>query len=110
MTAQGLSVARITFWICAFLVVYPYVVYPILLFFAYSLTQVWRDLVYLTGRRGRRTLSPAPDELPAVSIIVPAHNEEQILPQKIENLRRLDYSLVRWLNRQYGANFTGNRR
>ena len=95
MTAQGLSVARITFWICAFLVVYPYVVYPILLFFAYSLTQVWRDLVYLTGRRGRRTLSPAPDELPAVSIIVPAHNEEQVLPQKIENLRRLDYSLDR---------------
>src|SRR5437868_396700 len=95
MTAQGLSVARITFWICAFLVVYPYVVYPMLLFFAYSLTQVWRDLVYLTGRRGRRTLSPAPDELPAVSIIVPAHNEEQVLPQKIENLRRLDYSLDR---------------
>ena len=63
---------RVVFWICAFLVVYPYVFYPLVLFFTYSLTQVWRDLLYLAGRRDRRTPTPAPNELPAVSIIVPA--------------------------------------
>jgi len=95
VNAEGVSVTRVVFWICAFLVVYPYVFYPLVLFFTYSLTQVWRDLLYLAGRRDRRTLTPAPNELPAVSIIVPAHNEEQVLPQKIENLRHLDYPVER---------------
>src|SRR5437868_13929813 len=91
MNTEGAPVVKVIFWICALLIVYAYVLYPLVLFFSYALAQVWRDLVYLAGRRDRRTPTLGPDELPLVTILVPAHNEEQVLPQTIENLRGLDY-------------------
>ncbi|HZR66122.1 MAG TPA: glycosyltransferase family 2 protein [Terriglobales bacterium] len=73
------------------LVVYPYFLYPVVLFLAYSVTQAWRDLKYLRATRDRRTETPSPGEMPGVSIIIPAYNEEKVLTQKIENLRELDF-------------------
>jgi cellulose synthase/poly-beta-1,6-N-acetylglucosamine synthase-like glycosyltransferase len=87
----GLAPVKIIFWVCLALVVYPYLLYPLVLFAAYSLTQAWRDLGYLVQGRSRRTETPAAHDLPAISLIIPAHNEERVLPQKMENLRRLDF-------------------
>jgi cellulose synthase/poly-beta-1,6-N-acetylglucosamine synthase-like glycosyltransferase len=67
------------------------VIYPFVLFLIYSFTQAWRDLGYLASTRNRRIPTPSPSELPAISIIVPAYNEEKVLPGKIENLRNLDF-------------------
>jgi cellulose synthase/poly-beta-1,6-N-acetylglucosamine synthase-like glycosyltransferase len=83
--------AEYIFWICLILVAYTYVLYPILLFLAYSLEQVRRDWHYLTGRRNRRCTAPAAEDLPPVSLIVPAYNEEARLCDKIANVRQLDY-------------------
>jgi cellulose synthase/poly-beta-1,6-N-acetylglucosamine synthase-like glycosyltransferase len=96
MTPEATFTARILFWLCLGGVAYPYAVYPFLLFLAYSLAQAWRDLRYLGTRRNRRAQTPSASDLPAVSIIIPAYNEEKALPQKIENLRRLDFPRERF--------------
>ena len=85
------TMVRIIFWICFGLVIYPYLVYPLILFFVYSITQMWRDLRYLSTSRNRRIVTPAAVGLPSVSVIVPAYNEEKVLAQKIENIRSLDF-------------------
>lgn len=82
---------RIIFWVCLALITYPYVIYPIVLFLVYSVTQTCRDLQYLASSRNRRIPTPSSSELPAISIIVPAYNEEKVLPAKIENLGKLDF-------------------
>lgn len=83
--------AKLTFWICFFLVAYTYFIYPLVLFFAYACAQVRRDWKYLSGRRSRRAIDAAETELPAVSLIVPAHNEAAVLPDKLANLGILSY-------------------
>jgi cellulose synthase/poly-beta-1,6-N-acetylglucosamine synthase-like glycosyltransferase len=91
MNPETILVAKVAFWLSLGLVVYPYVIYPLVLFLTYSVTQAWRDLRYLGSPRNRRTDTPLTSALPAVSIIVPAYNEEKVLLAKIENLRNLDF-------------------
>jgi cellulose synthase/poly-beta-1,6-N-acetylglucosamine synthase-like glycosyltransferase len=86
-----MAIAKIIFWACLFLIAYTYFLYPILLFSLYAAAQVWRDLRYLGSRRSRRPVSPSSEELPAVSVLIPAHNEAACLHEKIANLRNLDY-------------------
>jgi biofilm PGA synthesis N-glycosyltransferase PgaC len=70
------------FWACFLLVAYTYLLYPVLLFFASSIARIWRG--------GAQTaIETAP--LPAVSMIIPAHNEERHLPAKLVNLAALQY-------------------
>jgi cellulose synthase/poly-beta-1,6-N-acetylglucosamine synthase-like glycosyltransferase len=71
----------LAFWICFFLVAYTYLLYPVLLFAVSSLAVRWRP----------RRHPQAPAEPPQVSLIIPAHNEESHLPDKLLNLRALDY-------------------
>lgn len=91
MNPETILIAKVVFWVSLGLVIYPYVVYPLVLFLTYSVTQAWRDLRYLGSPRNRRTETPVASGLPGVSLIVPAHNEEKGLPGKIENLRELDF-------------------
>ena len=86
-----MTIAGYIFWACLTLVVYTYLLYPWLLFVAYSVAQSWRDLRYLVNRRSRRARAPASDQWPAVSLVVPAYNEEAALAQKLANLAQLDY-------------------
>jgi cellulose synthase/poly-beta-1,6-N-acetylglucosamine synthase-like glycosyltransferase len=67
------------FWICAGLIVYTHLGYPLVL----------RALVSL---RRRPTLSPGTwDELPRVSLIAAAFDEEQVIADKVANALALDY-------------------
>jgi cellulose synthase/poly-beta-1,6-N-acetylglucosamine synthase-like glycosyltransferase len=91
MNPETILIAKVIFWVSMGLVVYPYVVYPLVLFLTYSVTQAWRDLRYLGSPRNRRTETPVASGLPGVSLLVPAHNEEKVLPAKLENLRELDF-------------------
>lgn len=91
MNPDTVLVAKVAFWLSLGLVVYPYFLYPLLLFFTYSVTQAWRDLRFLSSPRNRRADTPSSSAMPGVSIIVPAYNEEKVLPAKIENLRELDF-------------------
>ncbi len=84
-------VAAYAFWACLFLVVYTYALYPCLLFAVYALAQARVDLRYLTGRADRRRSPLRTEELPAVTLIIPAYNEEDHLEGKIANVGELDY-------------------
>jgi cellulose synthase/poly-beta-1,6-N-acetylglucosamine synthase-like glycosyltransferase len=86
-----MAVAAYLFWACAILVIHTYVLYPLLLFLAYSTVQIKRDWRYLTGRRDRRRAPPPAEQLPAVSLVVAAYNEQARLLDKIRNVGELDY-------------------
>ena len=83
--------AEWVFWICVALVGHTYLLYPCFLFLAYAVSQIRRDLTYLGGTQDRRQAHLADDELPNVSLVIPAFNEERGLPRKLSNLDSLDY-------------------
>ncbi|MFP5389591.1 MAG: glycosyltransferase, partial [Thermoleophilia bacterium] len=68
------------FWISAALIVYTHLGYPLLL----------RLLVALR-RSPRATAVPADDELPRVSLIVAAYDEEEVIEEKVANALATDY-------------------
>jgi cellulose synthase/poly-beta-1,6-N-acetylglucosamine synthase-like glycosyltransferase len=70
---------EIVFWVAAGLIVYAHLGYPLLL----------RALVAVFGERGGGD-GPSGD-LPRVSMIVPAHDEELVIERKVANARALDY-------------------
>ncbi|HIG16853.1 MAG TPA: glycosyltransferase, partial [Candidatus Handelsmanbacteria bacterium] len=65
------------FWVATGLILYTYLGYPIL-------------LSLLTAGRRQPTYEPAA-QLPTVSLIVTAFNEEDVLREKLENSFALDY-------------------
>jgi cellulose synthase/poly-beta-1,6-N-acetylglucosamine synthase-like glycosyltransferase len=89
------TLAAIVFWLGALAIVYAQAGYPFVL----------RALV--TGRRGRETLggprAPRPfglapgtpgraaEDVPSVSLIIPAYDEEDVIAAKVENALRLDW-------------------
>ena len=66
---------ELVFWIAAGLLVYTHVGYPVLL--------------RLLARREQRV--PAAGELPSVSLIVAAHDEEEVIDRRVQNALALDY-------------------
>lgn len=81
--------AEIAFWLAALLIVYTYLLYPVLLFALSAGAQVRRDLASLRSGRDRRPGGGS--KLPALTLVVPAHNEERHLPRKLQNVAQLDY-------------------
>ncbi|MGH9325228.1 MAG: glycosyltransferase family 2 protein [Terriglobia bacterium] len=86
-----MKIAEYIFWSCLVLIAYSYFLYPVLLFLGYSFAQVARDWEYLIARQDRRTGRLSSEELPAISLVFPAYNEEAHLLEKIANTRGLDY-------------------
>ena len=75
-------IAQIVFWLSIGLIVYAHVGYPALLGL----------LAAVRGRSAARRDVPAPDdELPAVSVIVAAYAEQDVIADRIANIRALDY-------------------
>lgn len=74
---MGLTCA-IIFWACVGGVFYAYVGYP---------------LVLLAASRafGRDPVPPQADQLPTLSLLICAHNEEDVIGQRIENALAMDY-------------------
>ncbi len=72
----------IVFWLSVGLIVYAHAGYPVLLGL----------LAWLRGRGSARRPRPAPDdELPAVSVIVAAYAEQDVIAERVANVRALDY-------------------
>jgi len=82
---------RIVFWSAAGLAVYTYFGYPLLLFVVTGCIQAVRDVRFLFRRTSRRRGDVIEEELPSVSLIIPAYNEEAAIEAKIENSLALDY-------------------
>ncbi len=85
------SVAGAVFWVALALVFYTYVGYPLILFVCYGLVQVKRDWQYLDKRRDRRRAELTDAQLPSVTMLFAAYNEEEHLATKLENTRQLNY-------------------
>ena len=79
-----MTTLKVLFWMCIFLVFYTYVGYGVLLWLLVKIKRLVR---------GRPTLPdlPADDALPDVTFLVCAFNEQDVVDQKIENTRLLDY-------------------
>jgi cellulose synthase/poly-beta-1,6-N-acetylglucosamine synthase-like glycosyltransferase len=86
-----IPIAGAVFWVSLGLIVYTYFVYPVILFGCYALAQLKTDLRYLLRRLGRRVVALDEGQLPGVTFVIPAYNEEKHLRQKIANLGALDY-------------------
>ena len=76
------AIAAVCFWACTALVLYAYIGYPIL---------IWG----LSRWFGRQSEAPAPTEgdgeLPLVSLLIPAYNEEAVLDERLRNALAMDY-------------------
>ncbi|MCF0196231.1 MAG: glycosyltransferase family 2 protein [Bacteroidaceae bacterium] len=72
-------ILKVLFFSCLFLVLYTYLGYPIVL----------RALLSLKKRK--RPLTTDPEEWPEVSLLICAYNEQDIVAEKMENCRALDY-------------------
>ena len=74
-----MTALAIVFWVCAGLLLYTHVGY-------------WALLALLARLRHARAWSlPGDAELPDVSVVVAAYAEEQVIANRIANLRELDY-------------------
>jgi cellulose synthase/poly-beta-1,6-N-acetylglucosamine synthase-like glycosyltransferase len=75
-----MTAVELVFWLCVAPIVYAYAVYPVL---------VW-TLSRLFGRLpASRHL--ADGELPSVSLLIAAHNEEHVIARRVANALALDY-------------------
>ena len=79
MNEQVLFYLLIAFWILLFLVVHCYVLFPITLPFV---SEIFK-------RKGGKVVNG--ENLPTVSILISAYNEEAVIERKIQNLLELDY-------------------
>jgi cellulose synthase/poly-beta-1,6-N-acetylglucosamine synthase-like glycosyltransferase len=73
------TASTIVFWACLALIAFAYAVYP--------------ALVWAASRGAERPEPPdlAADDLPRVSILIAAHNEEDVIEDRIRNAMALDY-------------------
>ena len=75
---------KILFWLCIFLVAYTYVGYAFVLWLLVWIKRIFcRTLILLPLRNE--------DTLPDVTLMICAYNEEDIIVEKMENIRRLNY-------------------
>ena len=75
---------KILFWVCLLIVFYTYLGYGILL---YIIIRVKR----LFCGKPQEAVLPADDELPTMTLMICAYNEEDVVAEKMENTLALDY-------------------
>ena len=79
-----MTALKILFWFCLFLVFYTYLGYGMLLWLLVRLKRIFR------GKAIQMAL-PADDDLPHVTFMICAYNEEDVVKEKMANTRQLDY-------------------
>ena len=79
-----MTALKVFFWICLFLVCYTYFGYGLLLWMLVQLKRI------VKGRTAKAVL-PADDELPHVTLMICAYNEQDVVDIKMQNTRQLDY-------------------
>ena len=82
---------EIIFWTSVLLILHTYLLYPLFLLLAGTISQVKGDLLFITGSRERRRAEISLPELPTISMLIAAHNEEKVIETKIKNCLELEY-------------------
>lgn len=80
---------EIAFWICAFCIVYTYLLYPFVLISISGFVQVLRDTANVFEKRDRR--QEVGQDLPKLAVVIAAFNEEKHIKERIENLFQQEY-------------------
>ena len=75
---------KILFWVCLFIVFYTYLGYGMLLFLIIRLKR-------LVKGKPQAPAMPTDDELPTMTLMICAYNEQDIVAEKMQNTRALDY-------------------
>ncbi len=75
---------KICFWVCLAIVLYTYLGYGVVLYVLVVLKRIFK------GKDLKLSL-PADNELPEVTLMICAYNEEDIVNIKMENTRQLNY-------------------
>ena len=75
---------KVLFWVCLFIVFYTYLGYGILL---YLIIRIKRLV------KGRKAPTPMPsdEELPTMTLMICAYNEQDVVAEKMQNTHALDY-------------------
>lgn len=93
---------EILFWVCLFIVFYTYIGYGIVLYVLVKIKEMFRKPEPLT--------LPADEELPEVTLLVAAYNEEEVVDEKMKNSLALDYpkGKLKWVWVTDGSNDATN--
>lgn len=75
---------KVLFWICICIVFYTYIGYGALLYVLLRLKRWF-------GKPSPSPTLPADEALPEVTLMICAFNEEEVVKEKMENIRQLDY-------------------
>ena len=75
---------KIVFWIAVFIVFYTYIGYGILLYIIIRLKRLFRG-------KPQKAVLPADEDLPTMTLMICAYNEEDVVAEKMENTLALDY-------------------
>ena len=77
-----MKVLTIAFWCSSFLILYTYIMYPLLLVVFAK---------YIGSRRYKDRKECNKAELPMISMVIAAYNEEKVIEEKILNSLKIDY-------------------
>lgn len=80
-----MAALKTIFWICTFLVFYTYLGYGMLLWVLVKLKRI------VMGKPKKRALPTDDDELPDVTFLVCAYNEQDVVDMKMKDIYQLDY-------------------
>jgi len=79
-----MTTLKFFFWLCLFIVFYTYLGYGMLLFFLLKLKRFFKGIPV-------EPPMPTDEELPYMTLMICAFNEEDIIAEKMENIRQLSY-------------------
>ncbi|MDZ7738570.1 MAG: glycosyltransferase family 2 protein [Bacteroidales bacterium] len=75
-------ILKITFWVLLAIIAYTYLGYTLVLFIAN---------LFIRPRRKKTAIPETGEELPDISLIIPAYNEMNVIDRKIKNINSLEY-------------------
>lgn len=78
-----MTAIEIIFWICLGIVVYTYVGYGLVLFIILSIKRLFK--------KNKKQQPPKDGEWPEVTLLICAYNEEEVIADKMQNNRALNY-------------------
>lgn len=79
-----MTILKIAFWICLAIVFYTYLGYGILLYVLLLLKRTF-------CKQQQEPTLPPDEQLPDVTLMICAYNEEEVIREKMENIRQIDY-------------------
>ena len=77
---------EVIFWLCLAIVLYTYIGYGLLLWLLLSVKRM-----LTAGNNDEPKLPEDPHDLPEMTLMICAYNEQDIIREKMENIRQLDY-------------------